>query len=264
MTDYLYEVAIPNFQQLIDQKNVCSAIKDNKGRIVCATALYAKESGFEDWRDLIGVSYNSNLEKIEEISRPNDKQILLEIKKYCNKLAILEQAVIVERTVASYIELFPYQNFYKSSIGTMIPIMDLTGNAVGIQVFFSAYELFGIEDYFKQFQQPNKTLAKFSESVMIESVKLTRRELEITYLLAHGFSQYQISGILQITRGTVSKIISNQICPKFNIHGSNTKLLINKVKKLDYLKNPPQSLLKPLIIILDDNINRKYFPTLDV
>ncbi len=73
------------------------------------------------------------------------------------------------------------------------------------------------------------------------------------FLLANGLVQEQIAQILKIHRSTVASIISNQLCIKFGVCGTNTKILSQIAIDYGYHLHLPESLCSPAIIILDDN-----------
>jgi hypothetical protein len=85
-------------------------------------------------------------------------------------------------------------------------------------------------------------------------LSLPTRQHEILYLILQGIPQEYAAQILNIKRGTLARIISEQICPKFNIHGSNTKLLIEKAMQLGFHRYMPKSLWVPGVIILEEEI----------
>lgn len=260
MNKYLADVIIPNFQPLINQK-ICTVIKDCDGKIVCATNMLVESAGFEEYTDLLGASYEGfNLQHIEGKMHV-DEEISRKVKLYFSKLDLLEKATIQEKMIVNYIDFLPYRNKYVAWIGSIIPIFDLSGQVVGTQSFYSECNLFGLNDYFKQLHELNKTSKNISEeSGSLTQLNLTQREKEISYLLVHGFSQYEMSEILQVTRGTIAKTVSEKICPKFGISGSNSKILSDILKNSGYFEAPPKSLLRPTIIILDAHIKEKYFP----
>ena len=77
---------------------------------------------------------------------------------------------------------------------------------------------------------------------------------EILFLITNGATQEQISQILNISRSTVSMIIGNQICPKFNIPGANTKILLKEAINAGFYRHMPPSLWKPCIIVLNEDL----------
>ncbi len=76
------------------------------------------------------------------------------------------------------------------------------------------------------------------------SAKLTTREHEVLFLICHKFSQYEIADFLHVSRGTIQKIIINQLCEKFSIYDSNVEELINRAKSLKLDRHFPPTLLR--------------------
>lgn len=79
----------------------------------------------------------------------------------------------------------------------------------------------------------------------------TQREQEILFLLTYGVTQDQIAQILNVTRGTIANIISKQLCVKFGIQGSNTKILTQAAVNAGIHQKMPRSLIRPCIMILN-------------
>lgn len=259
MQDYLNDIIIKNFHPLINQK-IYSVIKDAKGKVLCATNLLAESIGLNSWQDLVGLSYQDvSQKKIERAMEIDDLQIIRSIQDYFRLIFELEMIVMDSKIIVSYVEMIPYRNTYQLYLCTVVPLLDPDEKVVAIQLYYSHYDrIFGISDYFELSDTDNSKFVTLNETEISDILRIfTPRELEIIYLLLMRFSQYQISDILQIKRGTIAKVISDQICPKLNIVGSNTRLVIEKINKMGGLKSPPKSLLRPLVLVLDEEINRK-------
>jgi len=259
MQNYLNDVIVKNFQPLINQ-NILSSIKDSYGRIICSTNMLAKSAGFNHWQDVIGMSYNSTYTNIIRTKMEvSDEQIVDQIQDYLKLLYNLELLVITDKIVVSFIEMIPYKGIYESYLCTLIPLFNPEEEVVAIQQYYSTHKLFGINDYFEQFNTlDNNKLIKLTEAEINEVLQVfAPRELEIAYLLTIGFSQYQIADILQIGRGTIAKVISDQICPKLGIIGSSTRQVVERIQAMNCFQSPPKSLLRPLVLILDEEINKK-------
>ncbi len=259
MQNYLNDVIVNNFRPLINQ-NIYSAIKDTNGCILCSTNILAQSAGFDKWEEVIGMSYNSTYTKIIRAKMGvTNSQIIDQIQDYFNLLYKLELLVVKEKVVVSFIEMIPYRSIYESYLCTLIPLFNPNEEVIAIQLYYSTHKLFGINDYFEQFNTiDNNKLIKLTEAEINEVLQIfAPRELEIAYLLTIGFSQYQIADILQIGRGTIAKVISDQICPKLGIIGSSTRQVIEKIREMNCFQSPPKSLLRPLVLILDEEVNKK-------
>ncbi|WP_440617268.1 helix-turn-helix transcriptional regulator [Cysteiniphilum sp. 6C5] len=87
----------------------------------------------------------------------------------------------------------------------------------------------------------------------VESLKifalLSPRELEIVYLLAHGMSQRDVASFLGISRGNVSRVLTENISKKWNIEPT-TDAIIEKALYCGISTHVPKSLAKHQIVIL--------------
>lgn len=81
-------------------------------------------------------------------------------------------------------------------------------------------------------------------------VTLSKRQHEILFLLCFGYSQDQIAQTLNISRGTVSHIITETLCPKFGMVGSNTRELARCAILAGLHRQVPPGLLTPVVIRL--------------
>lgn len=79
---------------------------------------------------------------------------------------------------------------------------------------------------------------------------LSKREHQVLFLLLYNFSQYQIGDFLNISRGTVQKIINEKICPKLNINPPSISQLTEYANRIGLQYYFPPSLLSYRIIEL--------------
>lgn len=84
-------------------------------------------------------------------------------------------------------------------------------------------------------------------------VKLTSRQHEILFLLCYNITQSKIANYLNVSRGTVSKIIFDQIMPKFNDISSLEELIEKALAKGINHRFPP-TLIKPKVFIIEDGL----------
>ena len=101
-------------------------------------------------------------------------------------------------------------------------------------------------NFFSEFQKriSQRPKEEVKKSKLALTAKLTTREQEVIFLICHDFSQYEIADFLHISRGTVQKIINNQICEKFAINDNNVAELIAKAKLLKLDQHFPPTLLR--------------------
>jgi hypothetical protein len=82
------------------------------------------------------------------------------------------------------------------------------------------------------------------------SIELSKRQHEILFLLCYNINQNKIADYLNVTRGTVSKTIFEQLIPKFkNVY--NIDDLINQAIANGINYRFPPSLIQPKIFIVE-------------
>ncbi len=171
--------------------------------------------------------------------------------------------LIQEKIPLSYINFMPYGHIRKPFLETALPIFDDNLEVIGVKVVTTEYSLYGQNEYFKELckisADTQKSTLPNNTSSQNTGINLAGRQHEIVYLLANGFTQSEVAQILNISRGSVANIVSEQICPKFKIAGSSTKLLIDKAITLGLNKTMPSGLYKPFIIVLNNEITERYF-----
>lgn len=233
-------------------------IFDREHNIVFATDLSGQSVGFPDGNALCGVSFrrasfdryyeDEELQKLfRDASVECTRQSILD---YSGKLIYLQQLVLTHGKPVKFIDMLPYNNQLVAYLTTYCPLFHPSGEVIAIHSS-------SIKTYILRFQghiqHPEITDAKnkFTDKT---TTQFTQRELEILFLLSNGASQEQIAQILGIARGTVSAIITNQLCPKFSIPGANTKLLIREAIDGGYYRQMPLSLWKPCLIVLNEEL----------
>jgi len=238
-------------------------IFDREHNIVFATDLSAQSVGFPNGNALCGVSFkrasfdryyeDEELQKLfKDLSIESTRQSILD---YSSNLIYLQQLVITHGKPVKFIDMLPYNNQLVAYLTTYCPLFHPSGEVIAIHSI-------SIKTYILRFQghlqDPNTTNSQ-SKPNHKATCQFTTRELEILFLLSNGASQEQIAQILGIARGTVSAIITNQLCPKFSIPGANTKLLVREAIDGGYYRQMPVSLWRPCLIVLNeellDNIN---------
>ena len=225
-------------------------IFDREHNIVFATDLSGQSVGFPDGNALCGVSFKrASFDKYyedEELQKSTRQSIL----DYSSKLIYLQQLVITHGKPVKFIDMLPYNNQLVAYLTTYCPLFHPSGEVIAIHSS-------SIKTYILRFQghlqDPNTTNSQNKPNHKA-ACQFTTRELEILFLLSNGAAQEQIAQILGIARGTVSAIITNQLCPKFSIPGANTKLLIREAIDGGYYRQMPLSLWKPCLIVLNEEL----------
>lgn len=248
--EFTENILIPNFMHLVDQ-GIYSVLFDYELKIVVCTTLSAQSIGLERWEDARGLSFRNyaNTDVAAKIfSGHYNEQLMESLHQYAKRIYEIQRLVFTRKNVISLIDLLPYGGKFTSYLVTYVPILHPSGEVVAIQSFAIQSRFFSHQDYLKVITD-EKTHERY-----LNSEKLTLREHEIMFLLANGVNQEQCSQILKITRSTIGNIIANQLCPKFGILGSNTKLLAQVALQHEFHQLVPSSLYRPYIVVLDEKI----------
>ena len=248
--DYLEKVVIPNFKVLVN-RDFCSVLYDTNGNSLIATDIAAKSIGLAGWEHSAGISYweASNELLCDIFIEMYTAASSAGIRDYCRKVMRIQQYVHKQGTVINYIDLLPYKGQFKSYFVTLLPVYHPQGEIVALQSY-------AVECKFLGFHEQLADLLGKKEKVYSSSeIQFTAREQEILFLLTYGVTQDQIAQILNVSRGTVANIISKQLCVKFGIPGSNTKLLTEAAINAGAHQNMPQSLIHPCVMVLNSNFD---------
>jgi hypothetical protein len=235
---------------LVDQ-DIYSVLFDYELKIVVCTTLSAQSIGLESWEGARGLSFRNYADTdvaAKVFSGHYNEQLMESLHQYAKRIYEIQSLVFTSKNVISLIDLLPYGGKFTSYLVTYVPILHPSGEVVAIQSFAIQSRFFSHQDYLKVITD-EKTHEKY-----LNSEKLTLREHEVMFLLANGINQEQCSQILKITRSTIGNIIANQLCPKFGISGSNTKLLAQVALQHEFHQLIPSSLYRPYIVVLDEKI----------
>ncbi len=246
---YLENVIIPQFTPLIEQQ-IYSVIFDFNLAIRVCTTCSANSIGFTTWQEAIGLSFGNHQDVdlgLKIFAAQYTETFVEYIHQYTQMIYEIQKLVFMNKTILSFIDLLPYKGHFQSYLVTYVPIFHPTGEVIAIQSYATRSRFFSHQEYLNllvedKLEQTNPNLEK-----------LTPRENEIMFLLANGLSQDLIAQTLKVSRSTIANIIANQLCAKFGIPGSNTKLLAQKALKYEFHQTVPASLYRPYIILLDDN-----------
>lgn len=240
----------PTYQSVIDKNHI----------IVFASDLASQSVGILNNQEILGFSFVNteaileyfNKERLQEqLKNAYTENSQQDILNYCNKLVYLQKLALKKKKTIKFIDMLPYDNQLTAYMTTYNPIFHPSGESVAIHSS-------SIKTYILRFQghiqHPEKSGFDNMPNNNKSPRQFSQRELEILFLLSNGASQEQIAQILNIARGTVSAIITNQLCPKFSIAGANTKILIQKAIDGGYYRQMPASLWKPCLIVLNEEL----------
>jgi len=248
--EFTNNILIPNFMHLVEQ-NIYSVLFDYNLEIVVCSNLSAQSIGVERWQDACGLSFRNYADTATAhkiFGGLYTEQLMESLHQYAHKVYEIQQIVFSSKNVISFIDLLPYSGKFISYLVTYVPILHPSGEVVAIQSFAIQSRFFSYQDYLQVIIDSNK------EHKHLHLDKLTIRQHEIMFLLANGISQDQCAQILKISRSTVGNIIATQLCPKFGVTGSNTKLLVQIALKHEYQRLIPETMYRPYIVVLDEHL----------
>lgn len=226
---FIEKVLIPSCIGLVD-KNIYKIVYDISGKIIFATNKVAKSFGFNNWLQIKD-------KKLIELSTKNE-ELFKEIEH-------IRELVINKQQVIDYLYFAESSKSFEVQLVSHVPIFMPDGEVVGSSSTSRRFWLFNPKYLFNRLHKKPLIIEK-------NDIHLSNRQEEILFLIMMGFSQREIAVFLKISRGTVAKIIAQDICPKFKIDGASTKLLIEKAFNLNYPKRIPNfSLIKPQVIIIN-------------
>lgn len=242
---YLQSNVISNFKPLIEQE-LHSFIINRDLQIEIATNFAAKAFGVTDESNLEWLCFANyqNEEFLQQLFKQSYERYQKDwLSFHIKKLVYLQQMVFEKAMVIQFIDMLPYNSRYLSLMTTYTPIIHPNGEVVAIQAST-------IETYILRFQGhiDNPNISTYDEAFYAQ---FSTREREILFLICNGASQEHIAKLLKIARGTVSAIIHNQLCPKFNLIGSNMKELMKRAIHAGMSRSLPEALWHPCIIVLN-------------
>lgn len=259
---YINQVTIPYFKASVSQ-NMPSTIYDNESRITITTDASAKLYGYLQGVDMLDASLiDITINMIKKYyNLQQETEINQQIIEVCQRTAQLQQIVMQEKRPVSFISFLPFYNKFESKLVCYYPIFHPNGEVIAIQEIISEFRLIQINNYLNN-DKTNPDAGRIVEDTSSLPISLSSRQHEIVFLLCAGIAQSCAAEILGVTRGSLSKIVGQQLCPKFGVVGSSAKLLVLKAHEMGYGNCIPRSLCKPNIIILDQEVASKYFPSI--
>ena len=240
---------IDNYFRPLMDKEIYSLIINRNFEVEIATNHSIKSLGFNDWQQFNQISlkdYN-NPEALRMVfgdKYSSENHHVFEF--YGKKIHFLQQLVFEQAKVIKFIDMLPYNGQFIIYITTYMPIIHKSGEVIAIHSS-------SVDSYILRFQGHLRKPNIKNEDKEFKK-RFSNRELEILFLLTNGATQDQIAQILNVARTTVSSTIANQICPKFNIAGANTRMLVDAAINAGFYLDMPKSLWKPCIIILNEEL----------
>jgi hypothetical protein len=161
-----------------------------------------------------------------------DYKVLQEFKN-------IRQGLIYSKQAQRFFFNLTIDGINHSMVLLFSPIFSYAGELIGIELRVLDFNLLPIKHYIDY----DITIHNRNPS-LDAAVNLTQRQNDIVYYLLLGLTQKQIGEKLKISRGTVSKLISEQICPKFGLESGYTAVLLKRVLESTVKLRIPSSLMQ--------------------
>lgn len=198
---------------------------DLEGKILFVSSVAAK---------LFGINpYHENLDA--EIKRAffemvPDPAIQEEIKK-------IRPLVLETQDLISFFINLPVSGINHSFVFLVRAIFAQNAEPIGIEVIIDQYAFFPLKHHLRHPQEKTK-----SENFQTAKIKLTEREYLVLFYLVLGYTQDEVADILQVTRGTVARMIHDKLYEKFGPAKRTTDYLIEAAIKNGVKMNLPTSI----------------------
>ncbi|WP_151192633.1 PAS domain-containing protein [Cysteiniphilum sp. JM-1] len=164
------------------------------------------------------------------------------LKKIRNEVITKRQIIrCINFSTNCLIEQGLSHHIYQCSV---LPIIDLNNEVIG--TLTTGRLLDNLNPYYHYIKGLNIDLSTETSKTLN---LLSPRELEIVYLLAHGMSQRDVASFLGISRGNVSRVLTENISKKWDVEPT-TDAIIEKALHCGISTHVPKSLAKHQIIIL--------------
>ena len=245
---FLNESLVPGLLSIVNA-DLYLTVHDSKYEVIFTTNKSAISNSLSGWRESLGTSYAAPPLKIIEKLVAKNKDFTPElIIQASRKIYEIQQEVFITKKTIRFIDMLPYDNTYQAFLSCISPIC-FPGSelVIGILTISEPFPIIGVEDLFKL--KNNKLQVQSLVSLPKPPYGLSSRQWEILFLLSIGLGQATIANLLNIKRGTVSKIIREVIFDKFKTFSIDE--LVAKSIKLGLNKIIPQTLWKYQVIMLD-------------
>ena len=207
------------------------ALFDLNGGLLFSTDKFANLFG--------GLYFNDKLEtQIYQLMQENNPQIIEQLISIRNKVkeTKTEYHYLLNLCVNSGI------NTYRV---TSYPVFSPDGEVIATEIRAKVFYWFPINQILK-----NELVEKHKLSSA--NINLSLRQKQIIFYLLLGYPQQTIGEILNISRGTIAKMIAEDICPKFNLNGASANMLTRAIMEYDYQHLIPNGIINvPKVVMIN-------------
>lgn len=241
----MLEKLIANYYQGMQHHDLLVVVYDLEGKIQFATDKFAEKFGVYYLSDSLSKEIDGTfgINYLRDNLRKNIYEQVAVMQPEIYKIWQNIRLKVIENKKA-----FRYLMNVKMHIGIKCfnvmhrPIFSPNGEVIGTEVIGLEYCAFPYAKLIED--QPGQVLSS-------ENINLTLRQKQILFYLIIGYSQQAIADFLGIKRGTIAKLIAEEICPKFKLPGGSATQLVKTILKYDFKYIIPEGIqLVPKIVLL--------------
>lgn len=182
--------------------------------------------------------YQGNID--QQIRQAFEKKITN--NKFNEEFKKIRPLVLENQNLEKFFLNIPIDGVNRSFVILSRAIFNPTGEVIGAELMISDYAFFPLKYHLRN--EINQ-----SQNHKLKNFKLTEREYLILFYLALGYTQDEIADAMEITRGTVARMIHDKLYVKFNITQRTSEDLIKTALKLGIMMNVPLSILQGMKLV---------------
>lgn len=165
------------------------------------------------------------------------------------KLETILSGVVSKKISTAYLMSLRIEDVNNSTLSsvcycTQTPLFNQNDDLIGIQIVCTIYNNTPLENLL--YNQDIRYDVK-----LIEQANLTPKQHYALFLLCNNFTQEEIAAIFQVTRGTITRMIVDQIAPKLGVIVANAFNVVVKAKLIGFQYQIPLNLFNDTIIIIN-------------
>ncbi len=215
----------------MQKSNMMIAVFDLTGGLIFATDKFAQLFG--------KVYFNNRLESTMYQQMEENQPHLVD------KLVEIRKRVVDTKEEYQYLLNLHLHNGIHSYRVTTYPVFAPDGSVIATEIRCKVF-------YWFPFNQLLKDGLCEKPKLSSKHIKLTSRQKQIIFYLILGYPQQTIAEMIGISRGTIAKMIAEDICPKFNLPGTSATVLVKTITQYDYEYLIPNGIISmPKLIMIN-------------
>lgn len=228
LDEYISKFIVPVFSGSL-KSSVAWHIRKLSGEFVLCSHWYAKRIGYDDHNELIGKNIQDVMGGVT--------------KGYQNDVFPKVNHAVGQGHMVDLID--DYSGDDGISLVSLQPLCMPDGKVAAIYGVRRPVQLPSWRELIiSHMRKFDTSLAIVGTSILFD---LSYNAELILFFLINGFVQEEIAKFLNVSRGYVAKIIANELCPKFNIDGCSTKLLVDKAIDLGLSSYVPSTIINDFL-----------------